>query len=121
MLQQIRELGIRISLDDFGTGFANLRFLIELPLDRLKIDRSFVTGLFADDSETQKNSRILSRTIIGLGHAMGKQIIAEGVETVEQYELLKAKGCDLFQGYLFSRPLWASEIEEKWLKKEGGV
>ncbi len=103
-LHGLRKLGIKIALDDFGTGYSSLSYLQNLPIDILKIDRSFI-----NDLQENNNSVILS-AIITMAHALGMQVVAEGVETQEQYAFLSAEGCDLMQGYLFSRPLPAPEI-----------
>lgn len=111
-LRAIERLGIKLSVDDFGTGYSNLAYLKRLPLAALKIDRSFVRGL-ADDA----NDRVLSATIIALGHQMGLMVVAEGVETEQQRQILLAQGCDLAQGYYFDRPLPAEAFAERWLKR----
>lgn len=94
------EQGVRFSLDDFGTGFSSLSHLKRLPLDKLKIDRSFISDVLTDTS-----SKTIVRTVIALGQSMGMTVIAEGVETEAQQRFLASNGCRLFQGYLFSRPL----------------
>lgn len=99
-LQRIRALGVRIALDDFGTGFSSLALLQQFPLQRLKIDRSFVNGII--DSS---NDRSLIRTIIGLGDSMGLDVVAEGVETVQQLKMLRDLGCAKAQGFLISHPV----------------
>lgn len=99
VLREIRGLGIKIYLDDFGTGFSSLSYLSRLPVDVLKIDRSFVRGLPGD-----LRAAALIRAIIALAHGLGISTVAEGVETEEQYEILHGLHCDTIQGYLFSRP-----------------
>lgn len=98
-LRRLRALGVRIALDDFGTGYSSMAYLARLPLDYLKIDRAFVAGLPGD-----AESVTIISSIIGLGHALGLQVIAEGVETAEQAALLATLGCDQLQGYHFARP-----------------
>ncbi len=105
-LRELRDLGIQISLDDFGTGYSSLSYLSRLPLDQLKIDRSFVSRLPADE-----NDATVAQTIIVMGRGLGLEVIAEGVETAEQRDFLCEHGCDAFQGYLFSRPLPLAEFE----------
>ena len=102
MLEQLRTLGIRLSIDDFGTGYSSLSYLHRLPLDTLKIDRSFVIRML----ENQENAEIV-RTILTLAKTLNLDVIAEGVETKEQLEHLRQLGCDNGQGYLFAKPLEA--------------
>jgi diguanylate cyclase len=94
------EHGVRFSLDDFGTGFSSLSHLKRLPLNTLKIDRSFISDVLTDTS-----SQTIVRTVIALGQSMGMTVIAEGVETEAQQQFLLSNGCMQFQGYLFSKPL----------------
>jgi len=97
---------VRIALDDFGTGYSALGLLSRLPVDILKIDRSFIRGLPNDAA-----SVTLARSIIGLASAFGLKTVAEGVETAEQFNLLRDLHCDCSQGFLHSRPVRAAEIE----------
>jgi diguanylate cyclase (GGDEF)-like protein/PAS domain S-box-containing protein len=99
-VEELRGLGIRFSLDDFGTGYSSLQYLKKIPLDQLKIDRSFVRGL-----ESDRHDRYIVRTVIAIAQSLELSVIAEGVETEGQLQLLKEKGCKLYQGYLFGRPL----------------
>lgn len=105
-LEELRGLGIRISLDDFGTGYSSLSYLSRLPLDQLKIDRSFISRLPEDG-----NDATVAQTIIGMGRGLNLDVIAEGVETAEQRDFLFQHGCDAFQGYLFARPLPLAAFE----------
>lgn len=106
-MKTLKALGIQLSLDDFGTGYSSLSQLKLLPLNRLKIDQSFVRDVVKSVLDAS-----IVRTIIDLGRNLNLDVIAEGVETLEQFEFLKAQGCRLFQGYLFSRPLSKVAIEE---------
>lgn len=107
ILNQLRSLGIRISIDDFGTGYSSLSYLNRLPVDTLKIDRSFVIQMLKKD----ENAEIV-RTIIQLARTLGMDVIAEGVETREQLEYLQQLKCNNGQGYLFAKPLMATEAGE---------
>jgi diguanylate cyclase (GGDEF)-like protein len=98
MFKQLRSLGVQLSIDDFGTGYSSLSYLHRFPLNYLKIDRSFVTRL-------TENDNAIVRTISTLARNLGMEVIAEGIETEEQYQQLKALGCEFGQGYLFSRPV----------------
>jgi diguanylate cyclase (GGDEF)-like protein/PAS domain S-box-containing protein len=100
MLNQLRAIGIQLSIDDFGTGYSSLSYLHRLPIDTLKIDRSFITQMIKNN----ENSEIV-RTIVSLAKNLGMSLIAEGVETVEQLQQLQQLGCDNGQGYLFSKPV----------------
>jgi predicted signal transduction protein with EAL and GGDEF domain len=96
----LHDAGVSVALDDFGTGYASLIHLKHLPFDVLKIDRSFTLSLFEDDGQSEE----IIRAIVGLGHGLRKQVVAEGVETQAQRALLAEMGCGLGQGYLFARP-----------------
>jgi len=109
-LQAIREMGVRIAIDDFGTGFSSLGYLSKLPVDTLKIDRSFVTGMTAGPQ-----GLALVSTIINLAHSLKLNVVAEGVETEEHSRVLRLLGCDEMQGYLFSKPVPSEIFETKFL------
>jgi diguanylate cyclase (GGDEF)-like protein/PAS domain S-box-containing protein len=111
-LAKLRDAGVSIAIDDFGTGHSSLRLLAGLPVDVLKIDRSFVSDLV-----TNRNHRLIVQTTIRLAASLGMKTVAEGVETLEQLELLKALGCDAVQGYFVSRPVTAADLE-RWLTGE---
>jgi diguanylate cyclase (GGDEF)-like protein/PAS domain S-box-containing protein len=106
----LRSCGLRFSLDDFGTGYSSLAYLKRLPLDQLKIDRSFVRDILED-----AGSRAIAQSIISLGKALGLTVVAEGVETVEQRDYLDRLSCHKHQGFLFSRPVSLEEFERTWL------
>ncbi|WP_044871554.1 bifunctional diguanylate cyclase/phosphodiesterase [Pseudomonas sp. LFM046] len=107
LLERIRGLGVSISIDDFGTGYSSLAYLKRLPLDTLKIDRSFVMDI--PDSHADME---IVQAIIGMAHTLHLQVVAEGVETREQLDFLRSHGCDFIQGYLLSRPLPLTAIAE---------
>jgi diguanylate cyclase (GGDEF)-like protein len=109
ILNHLSELGIKIAIDDFGTGYSSLAYLSKLPVDQIKIDRSFVMNLTADE-----NAAVIVRSTIDLGHQLGLEVIAEGVENEEIINRLRALGCDCAQGYYISRPLKAPELTT-WL------
>jgi len=106
LLKRLRELGVDISIDDFGTGHSSLAYLKQLPITKLKIDQSFVQNL-----EESKKDRAIARTIIELGRGLGLKVLAEGVESEAQKEFIYENGCELMQGFLFSKPLNAEQME----------
>jgi diguanylate cyclase (GGDEF)-like protein len=106
MLSQIKELGVKISIDDFGTGYSSLNYLHRFPLDTLKVDRSFVSTI----DRASENSEIV-RTIVYLAKALNLSVVAEGIESIRQLNQLQMLGCNYGQGFLFSRPMPAAEIE----------
>jgi EAL domain-containing protein (putative c-di-GMP-specific phosphodiesterase class I) len=110
LLGRLESLDERLSIDDFGTGFASLVYLQQLPVDELKVDRSFVTAML-----TASERAVLVRSIIDLAHNLGVKVVAEGVEDLETMERLIEYGCDAAQGYFFSRPLPAGDLRE-WLQ-----
>jgi diguanylate cyclase (GGDEF)-like protein/PAS domain S-box-containing protein len=105
ILGEIRELGVDLSIDDFGTGYSSLAYLKHFPVQRLKIDRAFIRDLGRD-----ANSAAIVRSVVALGHGLGMRIVAEGVETQAQLDLLRELGCDEYQGFLFSRPVAEEEV-----------
>jgi diguanylate cyclase (GGDEF)-like protein/PAS domain S-box-containing protein len=104
-MNALKNHSVKFSLDDFGTGYSSLSYLKRLPLDQLKIDQSFVRDLLIDP-----NDAVIARAIVALGHSLGLQVIAEGVETQEQHKVLSGLQCDAFQGYFFARPRPANEM-----------
>ena len=107
VLQRLHDLGVRLSIDDFGTGYSSMAYLRRLPVDELKIDRSFVLGMC-----TTQQDAVLVRTAIDLGHNLGLTVVAEGVEGAEHVDALRVLGCDLAQGYHFARPMLAAELTD---------
>src|SRR5215216_3779401 len=107
-LDALKEMGVRLGLDDFGTGYSSLSYLKRLPVDRVKVDRTFVKGIGENATDTA-----LVRMIIDLCHTLGVEVLAEGVETSEQAVLLRDMGCDLGQGYYFARPLLGEELAKR--------
>jgi EAL domain-containing protein (putative c-di-GMP-specific phosphodiesterase class I) len=114
-LQQLKAIGLRLALDDFGTGYSSLSYLQSLPVDVVKIAKPFI-----DDLESSASQRAFTTAIVALGAALGKFVIAEGIERSEQLDLLEAVGCDAGQGYMFARPmdgidlvLWARQWRQR--------
>ncbi|OQY16445.1 MAG: hypothetical protein B6I36_10235 [Desulfobacteraceae bacterium 4572_35.1] len=110
LLDDIKKLGVHFSIDDFGTGYSSLSYLKRLPIDKLKIDRSFISDVTNND-----NDAAITTSIIALGHNMNMEIIAEGIELVEQEQFLLEQGCNIGQGYLYAKPMPAEEFVA-WLK-----
>jgi len=112
ILHDLKALGIKLAIDDFGTGFSSLSYLKTMPIDVIKIDRSFIRDIPTDEDDIA-----ITTAIINMAHSLGIEVIAEGVETVEQFELLRRLGCDNVQGYLFMKPAGVQEAEgfiERW-------
>ncbi|GAB6110616.1 putative bifunctional diguanylate cyclase/phosphodiesterase [Desulfomicrobium salsuginis] len=104
-LRLMKELGVAILVDDFGTGYSSMSYLQRFPIDTLKIDRSFVTQL------EQHANRVIVRTIVNLAHSLGLSVVAEGIESERQYQVLKEMGCEFAQGFHFSRPIFLDQVE----------
>jgi EAL domain-containing protein (putative c-di-GMP-specific phosphodiesterase class I) len=104
-LKSLRDLSVTIAIDDFGTGYSSLNYLARLPMDTLKIDRSFVVGMIQSPE-----SRTIVSTIISLAHALGLNVVAEGVETEEQLSFLRLLKCDEVQGFLLGYPVPSDEV-----------
>jgi EAL domain-containing protein (putative c-di-GMP-specific phosphodiesterase class I) len=105
-MDSLRTRGVGFSLDDFGTGYSSLTYLKCLPLDQLKIDQSFVHDVLSDP-----NDAVIAKTIVALGNSLGLNVIAEGVETLQQRDFLQSSGCTTYQGYFFSKPLAADAFD----------
>lgn len=115
VLRDIKALGCAISIDDFGAGYSSLNYLYRFPIDRLKIDRSFIQSMHS----APKNLAVID-AIIGLGHTLGLKVVAEGVEQMADAEQLRAAGCDELQGFHYSRPLPAEQAQQ-WIRAHGGT
>ena len=109
ILEELKALGIRISVDDFGTGYSSLNYLLQLPIDHVKIDKSFVQNL----GENPKNKTIVT-TIINMAHNVNLTVTAEGAETIEQVQFLQNNQCNMIQGYYYSKPIPALEFENNY-------
>ena len=105
ILNQLSGMGIVLAIDDFGTGYSSLAYLKHLPIQRLKLDRSFVK-----DIQTDTNDAAICSATVALGHNLGLEMVAEGVETTEQRDFLAGLGCDVLQGYLISHPLPVNDV-----------
>jgi EAL domain-containing protein (putative c-di-GMP-specific phosphodiesterase class I) len=105
-LQQLKALGIQLAIDDFGTGYSSLAYLKRFPVDELKIDRAFVSGLGRDSEGAS-----IVNAVTSLGHALNLSIVAEGIETIEEARQVHALGCEVGQGYYFARPMARAEVD----------
>ncbi|MDQ7016192.1 MAG: EAL domain-containing protein, partial [Gammaproteobacteria bacterium] len=111
-LMELKKMGVQLTIDDFGIGYSSLSYLKRFPVDCLKVDRTFVEGVMTEQTDAE-----ILRGIIALAHGLGLNVTAEGVESVQQEQFLQQCGCDQIQGYFFSRPLPAEEIESQFLQK----
>ena len=116
ILEKLRKIGVRVSLDDFGTGYSSLSYVNRLPIDMIKIDKSLIANL-----EKDYKSVMIVRSIINLGHSLSLKIIAEGIETQEQFRILNELNCDYIQGYLIGKPMEVLEFEHRFIKKENEI
>jgi EAL domain-containing protein (putative c-di-GMP-specific phosphodiesterase class I) len=110
-LDQIRRLGVRFAIDDFGTGYSSFAYLTKLPVSCIKIDKSFIQNI-----ENDRDSSVIVKSIIDLGHNLGLKIVAEGVETIESKKMLRVFECDEGQGYYFCRPVPADAMTQFLLR-----
>jgi diguanylate cyclase len=118
-LEALRRLGVGIAIDDFGTGYSSLSYLRRFPVDRLKLDMSFIAGLGRDDDSAKHGDGALVAAAINLAHALGVEAVAEGVENVEQLRTLVAFGCEQGVGHLWTKPLLADDVVP-WLARPHG-
>ena len=116
ILRRLSELGVRISVDDFGTGYSSLSYLRRLPLDKLKIDSSFIREL-----ASSRDSGEIVRAIVSLAHSLHLKVVAEGVETADQLAFLHRVGCDQYQGYHYSVPVPAAQFATLLRREHGGA
>lgn len=110
-LEQLKTLGVNLAIDDFGTGYSSLAYLKRFPVDTLKIDQSFIRNIHEDPDDAA-----ITEAVISLGHSLGLTVVAEGVESKEHVKILKNKGCDIFQGYYFCKPIAEDEFK-KFIKE----
>jgi diguanylate cyclase (GGDEF)-like protein/PAS domain S-box-containing protein len=116
LLESLKEMGVGLAIDDFGTGYSSLSYLKRFPIDTLKVDRSFIKDIVTDPDDAAITSAIISMAKI-----LKQKVVAEGVETLEQFEFLRTQGCDLIQGYYVSEPLSAEDFERKILQRNGAA
>jgi EAL domain-containing protein (putative c-di-GMP-specific phosphodiesterase class I) len=117
VLEELREMGVRISIDDFGTGYSSLAYLKQVPADEIKIDKSFVMNMLADEAD----ARIVAQ-VVSLGHSFGLEVVAEGVESAEVAAKLADMGCDYAQGFHYAKPLPPKDFPawvQEWRRSRG--
>ncbi len=112
VIQRLREMGYGIAIDDFGTGHSSLAYLRSLPINKIKIDRSFISEL-----QHSNNDVTILKAMIRLAHGLGKRVIAEGIETEEQQDILQKLGCDMMQGYFYSPPM-RQQFAEQFIERQ---
>jgi EAL domain-containing protein (putative c-di-GMP-specific phosphodiesterase class I) len=112
ILRSVHDLGVKISIDDFGTGYSSLAYLRRLAVDRLKLDRSFISGM-----EGATKDQMIVESTIKLAHGLGLEVVAEGIETESQYELLREFGCDIGQGYWIGKPMSVDALIEWYTER----
>ncbi|MEN3295058.1 MAG: hypothetical protein V7642_4311, partial [Burkholderiales bacterium] len=112
LLESLKKMGVGLAIDDFGTGYSSLSYLKRFPIDTLKVDRSFVK-----DIATEPDDAAITSAIISMAKILKQKVVAEGVETLQQFEFLRKEGCDMIQGYFFSEPLSAEDFERKILQR----
>jgi EAL domain-containing protein (putative c-di-GMP-specific phosphodiesterase class I) len=115
-LEHLKEMGIHVAIDDFGTGYSSLSYLKRFPIDKLKIDRAFIRDVSSDGDDAA-----IVQATIGLAHNLRLKVVAEGVENVEQLQLLRNLGCDEYQGYHMSKPMPAQEFEQCLRRADANV
>jgi len=115
-LHRLKALGVQLAIDDFGTGYSSLSYLKRFPIDRLKVDRSFITHVTTDPGDAS-----VTQAIIAVAHNLGLSVTAEGVEEVSQLKFLQQHACEEVQGFLFSRPLIADDLAELLVTNDGFI
>jgi EAL domain-containing protein (putative c-di-GMP-specific phosphodiesterase class I) len=115
VLDRLAELGVRLSIDDYGTGYSSLSYIMRLPVQELKIDQSFIARMTADEEIS-----MIVRSTIDLGHNLGLKVVAEGVENLTAWNLLRSLGCDDAQGFFMSRPLAPAALAQ-WIRSNDGT
>jgi len=120
-LHALKEIGVRLAIDDFGTGYSSLSALRLLPVDVLKIDRSFVMGMVAPDATQASGETAIASAVIALAHSLGLTVIAEGVETPQQHEFLRLQRCDAWQGFLACRPVAPEKLREYLTSRDASL
>ncbi len=116
VMNELAQVGVRLSIDDFGTGYSSLSYLKQLPVDEIKIDRSFVKDMLSN-----KDDHVIVHTTLSMGHNLGLKVVAEGIEDAETLQRLKTMGCDLAQGYHIAKPMPATAFKDWWLQRAGGL